>query len=39
MMTDMLLGRVERIIFVVVIVVLGYLLPSNARISDSVQYA
>lgn len=34
MMTDMLLGGLEGIVFVVVMAVLGYLLPSNAHISD-----
>jgi hypothetical protein len=39
MMTDMLLGGLEGIVFVVVMAVLGYLLPSNTHISDSVQHA
>ena len=38
MMTDMLLGGLEGIVFVAIMAVLGYLLPSNAPISDSVQH-
>ena len=37
MMTDMLLGGLEGIVFVALMAVLAYLLPNNALISDSVQ--
>jgi hypothetical protein len=39
MMTDMLLGGLEGIVFVAIMAVLAYILPSSAPISDSAQYA
>ena len=39
MMTDMLLGGLEGRVFVAIMAVLAYILPSSAPISDSAQYA